>query len=122
MKDVAERASVSVTTVSHVLNKTRYVDRKLVRRVEDAFKSLGYQPNALARGLRRQQTRLLGMVAPDNRNLYFAELARSLEDACFGLGYNVILCNSHTDPPKYSPDLPLLTQSPVTRTVFVPPA
>jgi LacI family transcriptional regulator len=94
MKDVAERASVSVTTVSHVLNKTRYVDRKLVRRVEDAFRSLGYQPNALARGLRRQETRMLGMVVPDNRNLYFAELARSVEDACFERGYNVILCNS----------------------------
>src|SRR4029077_14264763 len=86
MKDVAEPASVSVTTVSHVLNKTRYVNRNLVRRVENAFRSLGYQPNALARGLRRRETRMLGMVVPDNRNLYFAELARSVEDACFELG------------------------------------
>ena len=37
---------------------------------------------------------MLGMVVPDNRNLYFAELARSVEDACFERGYNVILCNS----------------------------
>ena len=110
MKDVAKRASVSVTTVSHVLNKTRYVDRKLVRRVEDAFRSLGYQPNALARGLRRQETRLLGMVVPDNRNLYFAELARSVEDACFERGYNVILCNSDEDPGKESAYLSLLAE------------
>ena len=60
MKDVAELAGVSVTTVSHVLNKTRYVDRSLVRRVEAAVKTLGYQPNALARGLRRKETRMLG--------------------------------------------------------------
>ena len=79
MKDVAELAGVSVTTVSHVLNKTRYVDRSLVRRVENAFKSLGYQPNALARGLRRRETRMLGMVVPDNSNPYFAELARGIE-------------------------------------------
>ena len=119
MKDVAERASVSVTTVSHVLNKTRYVDRKLVRRVEDAFRSLGYQPNALARGLRRQETRMLGMVVPDNRNLYFAELARSVEDACFELGYNVILCNSDEDPAKESAYLSLLAEKRVDGIVFV---
>ena len=87
MKDVAELAGVSVTTVSHVLNKTRYVDRSLVRRVEHAFKSLGYQPNALARGLRRRETRMLGMVVPDNSNPYFAELARGIEDACFKCDY-----------------------------------
>jgi LacI family transcriptional regulator len=119
MKDVAERASVSVTTVSHVLNKTRYVDRKLVRRVEDAFRSLGYQPNALARGLRRQETRMLGMVVPDNRNLYFAELARSVEDACFERGYNVILCNSDEDPAKENAYLSLLAEKRVDGIVFV---
>jgi LacI family transcriptional regulator len=119
MKDVAERASVSVTTVSHVLNKTRYVDRKLVRRVEDAFRNLGYQPNALARGLRRRETRMLGMVVPDNRNLYFAELARSVEDACFERGYNVILCNSDEDPAKESAYLSLLAEKRVDGIVFV---
>jgi LacI family transcriptional regulator len=119
MKDVAERASVSVTTVSHVLNKTRYVNRSLVRRVENAFRSLGYQPNALARGLRRRETRMLGMVVPDNRNLYFAELARSVEDACFELGYNVILCNSDEDPAKESAYLSLLAEKRVDGIVFV---
>jgi LacI family transcriptional regulator len=119
MKDVAERASVSVTTVSHVLNKTRYVNRNLVRRVENAFRSLGYQPNALARGLRRRETRMLGMVVPDNRNLYFAELARSIEDACFERGYNLILCNSDEDPAKENAYLSLLAEKRVDGIVFV---
>lgn len=119
MKDVAELAGVSVTTVSHVLNKTRYVDRSLVRRVEAAVKSLGYQPNALARGLRRKETRMLGMVVPDNSNPYFAELARSIEDACFESDYNVILCNSDEDPTKERAYLSLLAEKRVDGIVFV---
>ncbi|MBV8279485.1 MAG: LacI family DNA-binding transcriptional regulator [Verrucomicrobia bacterium] len=119
MKDVAELADVSITTVSHVLNKTRYVDRSLVRRVETAVKSLGYQPNALARGLRRNETRMLGMVVPDNSNPYFAELARSIEDACFECDYNVILCNSDEDPTKESAYLSLLAEKRVDGIVFV---
>jgi LacI family transcriptional regulator len=119
MKDVAELAGVSVTTVSHVLNKTRYVDRTLVRRVENAFKSLGYQPNALARGLRRRETRMLGIVVPDNSNPYFAELARSIEDACFECDYNVILCNSDEDSAKERAYLSLLAEKRVDGIVFV---
>ena len=119
MKDVAELAGVSVTTVSHVLNKTRYVDRSLVRRVENAFKSLGYQPNALARGLRRRETRMLGMVVPDNSNPYFAELARGIEDACFKCDYNVILCNSDGDQAKERAYLSLLAEKRVDGIVFV---
>jgi LacI family transcriptional regulator len=87
MKEVAKRAGVSITTVSHVLNRTRYVDRHLAARVQDAVRSLGYQPNALARGLRLRETRMFGVVVPDNANPYFAELARSVEtrSATFGL-------------------------------------
>jgi LacI family transcriptional regulator len=119
MKDVAELAGVSVTTVSHVLNKTRYVDRRLVRRVESAFKSLHYQPNALARGLRRKETRMLGIVVPDNSNPYFAELARSIEDACFECDYNLILCNSDEDAAKERAYLSLLTEKRVDGIIFV---
>jgi LacI family transcriptional regulator len=119
MKDVAELAGVSVTTVSHVVNKTRYVDRSSVRRVKAAVKSLGYQPNALARGLRRRETRMLGMVVPDNCNPYFAELARSIEDACFESDYNVILCNSDEDPTKERAYLSLLAEKRVDGIVFV---
>jgi LacI family transcriptional regulator len=119
MKDVAELAGVSVTTVSHVLNNTRYVDRRLVRRVESAFKKPHYQPNALARGLRRKETRMLGIVVPDNSNPYFAELARSIEDACFERDYNLILCNSDEDAAKERAYLSLLAEKRVNGIIFV---
>lgn len=100
MRDVAERANVSVTTVSHVINDTRPVSYELRQRVLAAMDELGYQPNRLARSLRRGQTHTIGMIIPDNSNPFFAEVARGVEDTSFKQGYSVILCNSDGDLDK----------------------
>ncbi|MEE8391967.1 MAG: LacI family DNA-binding transcriptional regulator [Anaerolineae bacterium] len=97
MRDVAEHAGVSVTTVSHVINETRPVSDELQQRVLVAMQELGYQPNLLARGLRRGETHTIGMITPDNANPFFAEVARGVEDTSFERGYSVILCNSDGD-------------------------
>lgn len=94
IRDVAAHAQVSVATVSHVLNGTRFVDPRTVARVRQAIKVLGYRPNSLARGLRRNETSTIGMLLPDNSNPFFGEIARSIEDIGFSEDYNVILCNS----------------------------
>lgn len=94
MKDVAERARVSITTVSHVVNGTRFVSEKVRDRVTRVMEELGYRPNVLARGLRRGESSIVGLIVPDATNPYFAEIARSVEDACAERGYGVILCNS----------------------------
>jgi len=94
MRDVAERAGVSVTTVSHVINDTRPVSDALRERVFAAVDELGYQPNVLARSLRRGETHTIGMIVPDSANPFFAEVARGVEDTSFEQGYSVILCNS----------------------------
>jgi len=100
MRDVAERAGVSVTTVSHVINETRPVSDELRQRVLSAIEELGYQPNVLARSLRRGKTHTIGVIVPDSVNPFFAEVARGIEDASFEHGYNVILCNSDGDLDK----------------------
>ncbi len=100
MRHVAERAGVSVTTVSHVINETRPVSEELRQRVLAAMDELGYQPNRLARSLRRGKTHTFGMIIPDNANPFFAEMARGVEDTSFGQGYSVILCNSDGDLDK----------------------
>jgi LacI family transcriptional regulator len=94
IRDVAAHAHVSVATVSHVLNGTRFVDPATVARVRSAIQELGYRPNSLARGLRRNETSTIGMLLPDNSNPFFGEIARSIEDIGFSEDYNVILCNS----------------------------
>ena len=78
MKDVALRAGVSTTTVSHIINDTRHVSEELRQRVSDAIAALNYQPHGPARSLRTKQTRTIGMIIPDNSNPFFAEVARSV--------------------------------------------
>jgi len=97
MHDIAERAGVSVTTVSHVINQTRPVSEKLRLAVNGAMEEMGYQPNLLARSLRRGRTQTIGMVVPDSSNPYFAEIAHAVEAATFAQGYSVILCNTQMD-------------------------
>lgn len=94
MRDVANKAGVSITTVSHVINKTRPVSEKLRTRVTLAMRELGYRPNRLARGLRRGETHTLGLIVPDIADPFFGEMARCIEDAGFDRGYGVLLCNS----------------------------
>lgn len=57
MKDIAKRAGVSTSTVSHVINKTRYVSDEIAVRVNQAAKDLNYSPSALARSLKMNRTK-----------------------------------------------------------------
>jgi LacI family transcriptional regulator len=94
IKDIAERAGVSTSTVSRVVNQSVRVDPVTEERVHEAIEALGYRPNLLARSFRRKITHTIGLLVPDNSNPFFAELARVIEDAGFAQGYSVILCNS----------------------------
>ncbi|MGO4430122.1 LacI family DNA-binding transcriptional regulator, partial [Streptomyces sp. MCAF7] len=80
IKDVAQHAGVSVATVSRVLNDHPSVRADTRDRVLTAVAELGYRPNAVARSLRTDQTRTLGLVISDVLNPFFTELARSVED------------------------------------------
>ena len=94
IRDVADLAGVSISTVSRVVNQSAPVDPATTARVHEAIASLGYRPNLLARSFRRRVTQTIGLVVPDNSNPFFAELARVIEDEGFAAGYSVILCNS----------------------------
>lgn len=120
IRDVAARAGVSSTTVSHVINKTRPVSDDLRTRVEAAMAELGFQPNALARSLRRKRTHTLGMIVPDSANPFFAEVGRGIEDTSFASGYSIILCNSDGDRNRELLYLDLLVQKQVDGVLLVP--
>ena len=94
IKDIAARAGVSTTTVSHVLNKSRYVHPDTVARVLQAVEALKYKPNMLARTLRRRTTNTIGLLVSDVENPFFSEVARAVEAAAYQRGYNMIFCNT----------------------------
>jgi LacI family transcriptional regulator len=94
IQDVAARTGVSISTVSRVVTGAVAVEPATAERVREAIADLGYRPNLLARSFRRRVTHTIGLLVPDNSNPFFAELARTIEDAGFAEGYSVVLCNS----------------------------
>jgi LacI family transcriptional regulator len=98
IKQVAARAGVSFTTVSHVVNRTRPVSDGARLRVERAIAELGYFPSAVARALKTSQTRIVGVIVPNITNPFFSELMRGIEDVCERNQYSVFLCNGDDDP------------------------
>lgn len=98
MKDVAERARVSVSTVSHVLNGTRKVSEEAWGEVLAAVEELSYRPNLLAKGLKTRRTYTIGLLIPDIKNSFFTSVVRGVEDVALSRGYHLFLCNTDEDP------------------------
>jgi LacI family transcriptional regulator len=97
MRDVARHAGVSIATVSHVINETRPVSDELRDRVLDSMDHLGYQPNTIARALRSKHSNTIGLIVPDGRNPFFAEVAQGIEEVSLEHEYSLILCDSGND-------------------------
>ncbi|KIL35070.1 catabolite control protein A [Cohnella kolymensis] len=97
IKDVAKLANVSISTVSRVMNSPDSVVESKKVRVLDAIDKLKYKPNALARGLIYKKTNTIGVIIPDIRNPYYADIIRGMEDASKKLGYSLIICNTDRD-------------------------
>lgn len=94
IRDVAQRAGVSVGTVSNVLNNPSKVSAASVRRVQAAIDDLGYIRNDAARQLRAGRSTTVGLVVLDVRNPFFTDVARGAEDEAAIHGLSVILGNS----------------------------
>ncbi|HEY4067101.1 MAG TPA: LacI family DNA-binding transcriptional regulator [Burkholderiaceae bacterium] len=119
IRQVAERAGVSVTTVSHALNGTRFVSDAARAKVEEAANALGYVPSEVARWLKQNTTRTLGMLVPNNSNPYFAEIIRGVERRCHAAGYSLLLCNSDDDGERQLDHLRVLAERRIDGLVLV---
>lgn len=94
LKDVAELAGVSVTTVSRVINNYGSLSKKTIKKVHDAMRELNYQPNALARAMQGKPSKFIGLIFPNMTNPFFAELVNELEYQLFAKGYKAIIASS----------------------------
>ncbi|WP_298611273.1 LacI family DNA-binding transcriptional regulator [uncultured Thiothrix sp.] len=119
IKDVAKHAQVSISTVSHVVNGTRFVGAEATQRVQVAIKELAYVPSSVARSLKSQHTHTLGMLVPNCSNPYFSEIMRSIEERCFELGYNLILCNTYDKPERQTKYLQILREKRVDGLILI---
>lgn len=98
--DVAREANVSMATVSRVVNGNPNVKPVTRKKVLATIEQLGYRPNAVARGLASKKTTTVGAIIPDISSIFFAELARGIEDIATMYKYNIILSNSDQNKDK----------------------
>ncbi len=87
IKDVAKIANVSIATVSHVLNGTRFVSEDLVERVEAAMRACDYEPNRTAKSLRRKRQRIIAFVVPDLSNVNYSAMLKRCNEIVFESGF-----------------------------------
>lgn len=110
IKDVAKMAGVSTTTVSHVINKTRFVAAETEQQVLQAIKELNYSPSAVARSLKINTTKSIGMIVTTSETPYFAEIIHAVEEHCYRQGYSLFLCNTQNNPEKIRNHLEMLAK------------
>lgn len=94
IKDVAQHAGVSVSTVSYVINDSGPVAADKRARVLTAVRELGYAPNQSARSLKRRRVSSIGLIVPDLRNQFFALVAEGVVDAAQQHDVTVVLCST----------------------------
>ncbi|WP_072166459.1 ribose operon transcriptional repressor RbsR [Erwinia sp. Leaf53] len=110
MKDVARLAGVSTSTVSHVINNNRFVSEAVREKVTAAIGQLNYAPSALARSLKINQTRTIGMLLTASSNPFYSEVVRGVERSCYERGYSLVLCNTEGDEDRMNRSLETLLQ------------
>lgn len=119
IKDVAREAGVSIATVSRVLNDIDVVNEDTKKKVLEAISKLGYRPNIVARSLKTQRTKTVGILVPDISSGFYPEIVRGAEDVANIYDYNVILCNSDFDSEKEKEYLRVLREKMVDGVIYM---
>jgi len=91
IKDIAKQSGVAISTVSHVINNTKFVSDKTRKKVMEAIESLHYRPNLIARGLRTKSTRNIGLLLPDISQPFFAQVVKGIEAVARLRNYTLIM-------------------------------
>lgn len=101
IKDIAEKANVSVATVSRVVNnKSKGVGEDTRKRILELVEAYNYQPSAVARGLVTKKSKIIGLIIPDLTNPFYPKMAKGIEDEASKHGYNIILCDGNNSMDK----------------------
>jgi LacI family transcriptional regulator len=100
LKEVAKFAGVSTATVSNAINGTKYVSEEVKNKIFHAVKELNYQPNIVAKSLRVQESRIIGVVISDISNSFFSNIVLGIEEELAKSNYSILLCNTDSSVEK----------------------
>lgn len=122
LNEVAEKAGVSIATVSRVMNNNPKVNLETRLKVQQVIKELKYQPNRVAKRLRNKNasSNLLGVVIPDIQNPFYVEVFRGIEDVAYENKYALIMCNFSQDEKKEKLYLDILQSESIDGMIVAP--
>ncbi|MBU3228570.1 LacI family DNA-binding transcriptional regulator [Clostridium algidicarnis] len=120
ISDIAEKAGVSLATVSRVLNDSGYVKEETRIRVQKVIKDLNYTPSAIARSLSKNKTNTIGVIVPDIVNPFFGEVIKGITEVAEKSGLNIILCNTDESKEKELRALKVLTEQRIQGIIIAP--
>lgn len=100
IKDIAKRAGVTHSTVSRALRGSRLISQETAERVRKAALEMGYQPSAVARSLKTNTTRVLGVVVSSIDDPFFSEILQGIEETAQAKGYSLFIATSQRDPDR----------------------
>ncbi|WP_409275060.1 LacI family DNA-binding transcriptional regulator [Neobacillus sp. SCS-31] len=119
IKDVAKKANVSIATVSRILNGQPGYSEKTKQKVLQVIEELGYQPNAVARGLINKKTHTIGVLFPSLWGSLVTDWLSGIEKAASEQGSSVIVCHTESNGEKTIKYLQLLGEKRVDGIIFV---
>ncbi|MBY0011549.1 LacI family DNA-binding transcriptional regulator [Paenibacillus typhae] len=118
IKDVAQKANVSIATVSRVLHNLGGYSDKTKQKVDQTIKELKYQPNAIARGLINKRTQTIGVLFPDVSSAFSSDLLHGIDEFLHNHNYSVMVCNTDQDGKRTLKYLQLLREKQVDGILF----
>lgn len=95
LEEIAQMAGVSIATVSRVINQNGRFSKDTEKRVNDIITKYHYRPNQMARGLRKNRGKVVGIIVPDVTNEFFAKMALEMQNRLLSEDYMAIICNTN---------------------------
>lgn len=119
IKDIAKATGLSIAAVSLVLNdKPNKISDKTKELILETAKELNYIPNQIARGLVNNTSDTIGLIIPDITNIHFASLAKSVENAMYDCGVNIMLCDSDNNQKREEEHIKMLYRNNITSVII----
>lgn len=119
IKDIAKETGLGLATISSYLNGGN-VREKNRAKIEQAIEKLGFEVNEVARGLKTNRTRMVGVILPELNNIFFAEIITELEDVLRSRGYAVMICDCRTDEKREAEAAEFLKRRRVDGMILIP--
>lgn len=118
LRDIAEKAGVSLKTVSRVINKEPQVNSETRLKIEQIIEEIGYQPNYIARSLKKNKTNIIGYIIPDISNQFFSMVGKTIERILRKKGYSLIIGSTQNTPESEVETLNLFASQKVEGIIF----